>query len=604
MAVPLRVLIVEDLEDDAILLIEGLRMGGFDPSYLRVDSAEGMRLALARQSWDFVLADFALPHFSGPAALAVLREGGYDTPFIVVSGTVSEEQAIEMMRNGANDFVLKQNIGRLLPAIRRELREAEVRRQRRKAEQQLWESRQRLQFVLENSPDSIFIQDTDLRYLWVTRTTLPLSPEEYLGKTDADIFSEEDARRINEIKRVVMTEGKGTTVELPITIKGVNGVFDATFEPWRNVEGEVIGIAGYVRDITERKRAEEALIRERAFLSSAIDLLPFPIVFSTTAGAVLRANHASYRFFGSTDASDWWHAELLTADTHLPVPTELWPMARSAHGEVVPATEAIFKLTDGREVPVLGYSAPVVIGDEIVATVVAFQDISALKEADRAKNQFLALLSHELRTPLTNILGWIEEAQLSPEILTEALKIIRRNAESQRRMLENLLEVSRLIHGKLTLRHENTDLWQVTQQAVKGVQARADERRITMQLSPPEQPLPIYADRKLLIESVDNLLDNALRFTDPEGQVTISGRREDKWAVLEIRDTGRGFPPSMLPHLFDLFKVSAETEVSGGLGLGLPLVKAVAELHQGRISAISPGLDQGSTFTLRLPLTE
>lgn len=144
MSAPLRVLMVEDSEDSALLLEEELRAAGCDPQAERVETAEQMRAALARQAWDVVLADFRLPRFSGSAALELLQQSGLDIPCIVVSGTVGEERAVELMHAGARDLVLKENLARLVPAVQREVREAEVRRERRQAARELELARQRM----------------------------------------------------------------------------------------------------------------------------------------------------------------------------------------------------------------------------------------------------------------------------------------------------------------------------------------------------------------------------------------------------------------------------------------------------------------------------
>jgi hypothetical protein len=147
----------------------------------------------------------------------------------------------------------------------------------------------------------------------------------------------------------------------------------------------------------------------------------------------------------------------------------------------------------------------------VVASVVAFMDVSPLKEADRAKNRFLSLLSHELRTPLTNILGWAKESQDVPEVVPDALRIIRRNAEVQRRMLENLLEVSRLLYGKFTLQRERFDLWQLANHVIQTMAPEAEERRVTVETIPPEASLPVFADKKRMTEVIENILENALQ---------------------------------------------------------------------------------------------
>src|SRR4051794_12868828 len=135
MSEPLHVLIVEDSEDDTLLVLRALRKGGYEPVYERVDSANAMAAALARQPWDIVIADHLMPQFDAPTALSLLKKGGYDLPFIIVSGSIGEELAASAMKLGAQDYVMKGNLTRLCPAIERELREAEVRRMRLRAEE-------------------------------------------------------------------------------------------------------------------------------------------------------------------------------------------------------------------------------------------------------------------------------------------------------------------------------------------------------------------------------------------------------------------------------------------------------------------------------------
>ncbi len=156
---PLRVLLVEDNEDDALLLVEELRAGGFAPQYARVQTEQELRESLAQNSWELVLADYTLPNFSGVGALRTIRQSGQDIPFIIVSGTVSEQQAIDMMREGAHDFILKQSLARLVPAVRRELGEAAGRRERRRVEEALREQEAQLRLITDNSPDAIITID-------------------------------------------------------------------------------------------------------------------------------------------------------------------------------------------------------------------------------------------------------------------------------------------------------------------------------------------------------------------------------------------------------------------------------------------------------------
>src|SRR5687767_11360603 len=140
MSRPLRVLLVEDQEDDALLTLRALRAGGFQPESIRVDTPQAMASALAEKSWDIVISDYAMPKFSGPAALALLQKSGLDLPFIVVSGTIGEDVAVTTMKAGAHDYMMKGHLARLVPAVERELQDAEQRRLRRRAEHSLRES--------------------------------------------------------------------------------------------------------------------------------------------------------------------------------------------------------------------------------------------------------------------------------------------------------------------------------------------------------------------------------------------------------------------------------------------------------------------------------
>jgi signal transduction histidine kinase len=481
MGQPLRILVVDDSVDDALLLMHALREDDANLVYRRVETAEEMRAALS-EPWDAILADYTLPRFSGLDALRLMQELGIDLPFIMVSGKEGEETAVEVMRAGAHDYILKSNLARLAPAIEREMREAALRGER-----------------------------------------------------------------------------------------------------------------GHTLDTLER---------ERAFLTSAIELLPFPIIFNDLDGRVLRANRASYAFFADLDSAHWWESTLLTADKHTVVPREAWPMMRSARGEVVSAVEGIIVLPDDREVPVLAYSAPVYLGTHIVASVVAFQDITSLKEMDRAKDRFLAVLSHELRTPLSNMLGWVKEARESPDILPQALEIIQRNAENQQRMLENLLEVSRMLHGKLQLLQSRTDLWALAMQATESMRSLADTRHVTLVLEPPPVALPVRADTRRMLEIFVNILDNALKYTGPGGSVTLCGAREDARAVITIQDTGRGMSPAELENVFKIFFQPDIAEAAEGLRLSMGLAQFIMELHGGRITAASDGMKQGTTIRVELPLVD
>jgi two-component system, OmpR family, sensor histidine kinase VicK len=263
MSQTLHALIAEDSEQDAALLVRELRRGGFCLSYERVQSEAAMASALARQRWDIVLADYSMPQFNARRVLAVIANSGMDIPCIVVSGSVGEETAVEVMRAGAQDLVLKDNMKRLLPAITREIDAARTRRERKSADAELDNERQLLKQLMEGIPDAICFKDVERRYFRlndVERTFLNVANDtDAIGKTADDLLTPDLARkRRAEDERVLMTgEALLDCVE---KVEGPSGSvrwLSSTKAPIRNAQEEIVGLVAIARDITERKRQEQ-----------------------------------------------------------------------------------------------------------------------------------------------------------------------------------------------------------------------------------------------------------------------------------------------------------------------------------------------------------
>jgi PAS domain S-box-containing protein len=266
MGIPLRVLLVEDLEDDALLLERVLRRAGYDITSERVDTAAAINAALDRQAWDIIIADYTLPEFNGLAALALVNERGLDVPFIIVSGSIGEDIAVGAMKAGALDYIMKNNLSRLIPAVERELREVEVRRARKRAEESLQENYQLMQAVFEGTSDVIYVKDREGRYVMINSAGARVfggSPAEVIGKKDRELVSSETACTIMERDAQVLTSGKTYTHEGALTALGETRTYLATKAPWRDHQGNIIGIIGIARDITERKESEAQLQRQR-----------------------------------------------------------------------------------------------------------------------------------------------------------------------------------------------------------------------------------------------------------------------------------------------------------------------------------------------------
>ncbi|WP_437276536.1 response regulator [Sorangium sp. So ce375] len=230
-----------------------------------------------------------------------------------------------------------------------------------------------------------------------------------------------------------------------------------------------------------------------------------------------------------------------------------------------------------------------------------------LERTGRLKDEFLALLSHELRTPLTAILGWSHLLRMrgpSDEILGRALGTIERNARAQSKLIDDLLDMSRIVSGRLSLDREVVDLGEMLETLLESAEPTAKTKGIRLELSVGSAGEQVMGDPNRLQQIVWNLLSNAMKFTPQGGQVKLSLRREGSYAHLSVSDTGAGIDPAFLPYVFEQFRQedASTTREHGGLGLGLSIVQHLVELHGGTVEAASAGKGQGASFTVKLPL--
>jgi signal transduction histidine kinase len=230
-----------------------------------------------------------------------------------------------------------------------------------------------------------------------------------------------------------------------------------------------------------------------------------------------------------------------------------------------------------------------------------------LEQANRLKDEFLAIVSHELRTPLNSILGWakaLRTRKFNESVTARALETIERNARLQTQLIENLLDISRLLRGKLLLDKHPVDLRSVIAAAIETMQPEAAAKTIRVEANLTNAGIEVSGDRDRLRQIVENLFSNAIKFTPAGGQIEIRLDQQNGEAKIQISDTGQGIRAEVLPHIFDYFRQadSSNTRKYGGLGLGLAIVRQLVELHSGSIEVESAGEGQGTTFTVVLPL--
>ncbi|MHB9023392.1 MAG: sensor histidine kinase [Armatimonadota bacterium] len=481
----------------------------------------------------------------------------------------------------------------------------------------LHESEARYRLIVEGSDQVFFyIHDIEHRFVYLSpsvRTVLGYTPEELVGHRYEELLTGDvtDARVEEYTDAALRTGRRLPPYSVRVRRKDGNIVVLGLVESPRRQDGAVTGLQGFARDITLQVVAMREAEFERARLLSALETFPQPVVILDTDETVLIANPAAEAIWQLPLVGTRWAEvedvdRLLRPETGAEVPANERPVRRALQGEEVRDFEVILEHPDGSRVPLLLHASPIHLDDDIVGAIEAGLDLTKLKEADRIKDYFLAMVSHDLRSPLVAILGWAQLAAESdePPLMKKALEVVMRNVTVQQELINDLLDASALASGRLRVERKNQDLRPIVQEVVAGAQGVAQERGITLTLERDETSIDACVDAKRLRQILGNLLGNALKFTPRDGRVTVSLRRQDPDVVLSVRDTGRGISADILPHIFERFyrpQISPFTR-GKGLGLGLSIVKALTDLHQGRITAESPGEGKGSTFTVYLPL--
>lgn len=493
---PLRVLMVENQEDEAELIREQLRRDGFDLIWRRVETAEDMREALKSQAWDVILCDYVMPHFSGADALKLLNETGLELPFIIVSGRIGEEVAVHSIKLGAQDFFRKDRLKLLGLAVERAMRESEARRESHRTKAALQESENERALLLGSIKEyAIFTIGLDGRMTsWnpgVERVK-GYKAEEFIGRPFSMLFPPEAvAQGLPEAElRQAVAQGRFEGEGLRVRKDGSRFWAEVSLTPMFNTRGELHGYTKVTRDISERKR----LIEE-------------------------------------------------------------------------------------------------------------------LRAAVRLRDEFLSIASHELKTPLTALMLQLQGmeslvsriAGVTPEVakLPRKLQLVIRQAGRLSKLIENLLDVTRISSKSLVIQRETFDLVELVREIVSRFESLQAAMGCTVTIDS-ARPVIGSFDRLRVDNVITNLLSNAFKFGAGK-PVDVTVASADGRARLTVRDRGIGISEEDQVRIFQRFERAVPEKHYGGFGIGLWIARLVVEAHGGSIEVKSKP-EEGSSFTVSLPL--
>ncbi|MBR8833414.1 MAG: PAS domain S-box protein [Stigonema ocellatum SAG 48.90 = DSM 106950] len=620
----LRVLIVEDSEDDTLLTLRELRRGGYILTYVRVETPVTMEAALDQQPWDFVIADYNLPTFSAPEALKLLQRRQMDLPFIIVSGTIGEDAAVAAMKAGAHDYLIKGNLTRLVPAVERELREAKDRQKRYSAEQALGESEDRFRTLCSSAPLVIFQTDAQGQHIYNNDLWHHISGQserESLGYGWIQAIHPEDRTEVFEDWQRTVSEHRSWVHEHRLlTPQGEVTWVRVLASPMYSSQGQFLGHVGTIEDITERKQAAQKIYEQAALLDISTDA----IYVRDLENKILFWNKGAERLYKweAVEVLGQNAAELLYKSGELrqfqEIQTtlandgkwqgELTQVQKNGMDIIVESRCTLVRDEAGFPKSILTVSTDITEKKQLEAQFLRAQRLESL-------GTLASGIAHDFNNILTPILA---AAQLLPikfpnvdQKTQQLLKILESSAKRGADLVKQILSFTRGMEGSRTnvqVRHLLSDVVQIAR--------RTFPKSIETQSNIVPDLWMVVGDATQLHQVLMNLIVNARDAMPDGGSLNISA--ENLWIdqnyalmhvdaqaghyiLITVADNGTGIEPEIMERIFDPFFTTKD--LGKGTGLGLSTVMGIIKSHGGFVTVYSE-VSKGSTFKVYLPSSQ
>ncbi|MDZ8104122.1 MAG: ATP-binding protein [Nostoc sp. DedQUE12a] len=586
---------------------------------------------------DLVLTDVMMPFLDGFGLLQALRTDPQTkkVPIILLSARAGEEARVEGLEAGADDYLIKPFSAReLLARVEAALKMARLRQETMQREQELrFEAevaKAHLETVLAGIQDQFYVLDSEWRYTFVNQRVAEVvgfSKEELMGKSIWEMFPDVVGTEFyTQVHRAIAEQ---TVVRFEYFYPKWNRWFENRIYPFAE------GVSIFVTDVSDvyeelrlRKQAQEALRESEERFRLMADSTPTLIWMAGVDKLCNYFNKTWLDFSGRSieeEMGNGWTQGVYSEDLQYCLDTyvnafdarqgfQMEYRLRRFDGQY----RWIFDVGVPRFTPegdFLGYIGSCIDITERKAAESERDRLLQLEQAarteaeraNRIKDEFLAVLSHELRSPLNPILGWanlLQTREFDPAALKKAIATIERNAKLQAQLIEDLLDVSRILQGKLNLNMFPVSLVLVIDAALETVRLAAEAKNIQIHKTFDSSVERVLGDSGRLQQIIWNLLSNAVKFTPEGGKIEVQLQHVEAYAQITVSDTGKGIAQEFLPHVFEYFRQADSTTARkfGGLGLGLAIVRHLVELHGGTIWVESLGEGQGATFTVRLPL--